>query len=107
MDAREDVSAIEERGTMAVSDKIMFEIYKESGYGHKYRVVYFTELEEHNKEAEITRAMAGEHLFDGFVAERGMREARQAISAVIDRLNDGEELDEDQVGQLLQPYIAN
>ncbi len=92
---------------MAVSDKIMFEIYKEAGYGHKYRVVYFTELDEHNKEAEISRAVAGEHLFDGFIAERAMQEARQAISAVIDRLNDGEALDEDQVGQLLQPYIAN
>ena len=92
---------------MVVSDKIMFEIYKESGYGNKYRVVYFTELEEHNKEAEITRAMAGEHLFDGFIAERGMREGRQAISAVIDRLNDGETLDEDRVSELLQPYMAN
>ena len=107
MGAREGVSAIRERGTMAVSDKIMFEIYKESGYGHKYRVVYFTELEEHNKEAEITRAMAGEHLFDGFVADRGMGEAKQAISAVIDRLNDGEDLDEDRVSELLQPYIAD
>jgi len=30
-------------------DKIMFEIYKESIYSDKYRVVYFTELHEHNK----------------------------------------------------------
>ena len=107
MGAREGVSAIQERETMAVSDKIMFEIYKEAGYGPKYRVVYFTELEEHNKEAEITRAMAGEHLFDGFIAERGMREGRQAISVVIDRLNDGETLDEDRVSELLQPYTAD
>ena len=106
MGAREDVSAIEERGTMAVSDKIMFEIYKESGYGHKYRVVYFTELDEHNKEAEITRAIAGEHLFDGFIAERAAPEGKEAISAVLRRLNEGETLDSDQVGALLQPYVT-
>ena len=40
-------------------DKIMFEIYKESIYSDKYRVVYFTELHEHNKEREIDRAMKG------------------------------------------------
>ena len=43
------------------SDKIMFEVYKEATYSGKYRVVYFTELQDHNKEAEINRAMAGEH----------------------------------------------
>ena len=39
------------------SNKVMFEIYREAGYGRKYRVVYFTELNEHNKEAEINRAL--------------------------------------------------
>jgi len=43
------------------SEKIMFEIYRESTYSGEYRVVYFTELQDHNKEAEINRAAAGEH----------------------------------------------
>ena len=48
-------------------DKIMFEIYRETEYTGKYRVVYFTELQDHNKESEINHAMAGEHLYDGFL----------------------------------------
>ena len=32
------------------SDKIMFEVYREGTYTGKYRVVYYTELNEHNKE---------------------------------------------------------
>jgi len=32
------------------SDKVMFEIYREATYTGKYRVVYYTELNENNKE---------------------------------------------------------
>ena len=39
-----------------ISDKTMFEIYREEGYGRKYRVVYFTELNDHNRETEISKA---------------------------------------------------
>ncbi len=92
---------------MAVSDKIMFEIYREAGYDRRYNVVYFTELDEHNKEMEISRAMAGEHLFDGFIAERSAPEAKKAISTVIDRLDKGEVLNEHDVARLLQPYLAS
>ena len=31
-------------------DKIMFEIYKENIYSDRYRVVYFSELDDHNKD---------------------------------------------------------
>jgi len=58
------------------SDKTMFEIYRESTYTGKYRVVYFTELQDHNKEFEINRAMAGEHLFDGFIKNFRKDEAK-------------------------------
>ena len=92
---------------MAESDKIMFEIYREADYGRKYRVVYFTELDEHNKEAEISRAMVGQHLFDGFIVDRAAPQAKEAISAIIGRLNDGESLDEEQVGKILLPYLAD
>jgi len=34
--------------------KVMFEIYREAGYGRKYCAVYFTELDENNKETEIS-----------------------------------------------------
>ena len=41
------------------SEKTMFEIYREKIYSGKYRVVYFTELQDHNKETEINHALAG------------------------------------------------
>lgn len=91
---------------MAVSDKIMFEIYREAGYGRRYRVVYFTELDDHNKEQEISRALAGEHLFDGFLADRHKDQGKQAVTGLLGRLNEGEALDEQQVQETLQPYMA-
>ena len=90
---------------MAVSDRIMFEIYREADYGRRYRAVYFTELDEHNKEAEIARAMAGDHVFDGFIRDHDVRQAKEAVAGVVDRLNGGEVVDETEVGRLLAPYM--
>lgn len=72
------------------SDKIMFEVYREEGFSRKYRVVYFTELDEHNKEAEINAAMAGEHFYDGFIRSAGSRDAKAVIEDYLRRLNAGE-----------------
>jgi len=72
------------------SDKIMFEVCKEATYSGKYRVVYFTELQDHNKQAEINRAMAGEHFFDGFIRAYRKDQAKAAIKKLLSRLNDGE-----------------
>ncbi|MCK6483314.1 MAG: hypothetical protein HUU22_17260 [Phycisphaerae bacterium] len=71
----------------------MFEIYREADYGRRYRVVYFTELNEHNKEQEISRAMAGEHFYDGFIAERHKEQAKRVIAEAVRRLNAGERFD--------------
>lgn len=70
----------------------MFEIYREVEYDRLYRVVFFTELDEHNKEREIGRAMAGEHFFDGFIKSRRRSEGRDRIEQIVRRLNDGESL---------------
>src|SRR5689334_7170547 len=51
-------------------DKIMFEIYKDVARNGDYRVIYFTELDDHNREAEINRAANGEHIYDGFIRNR-------------------------------------
>src|SRR5690242_16363945 len=40
------------------ADKVMFEIYRETEYTGKYRVCYFTELQDHNKESEINHALS-------------------------------------------------
>lgn len=91
---------------MAESDRIMFEIYRESGYARAYRVVYFTELDEHNKEAEISRALAGEHLYDGFIRSHQAGRAKSAISGILDRLNRGEAFGESEMDELLAPYAV-
>ena len=78
-------------------DKVMFEIYKETTYSGRFRVVYFTELQDHNKEWEISRAMAGEHFYDGFIRGYKKEEAKQAIDRILKRLNEGERLDRAEV----------
>ena len=58
---------------MRPEDRVMFEIYREGSYNLKYRVVYFTELGDHNKDDEISRALAGDHVFDGFLVSEQKR----------------------------------
>jgi len=86
------------------SDKVMFEIYRETTYSGRFRVVYFTELQDHNKEWEISHAMAGEHFYDGFIRGYKKEEAKQAIDRILKRLNDGERLDRAEVERELKPF---
>jgi hypothetical protein len=88
------------------SDKIMFEIYRETEYTARYRVVYFTELQDHNKESEINHALAGEHFYDGFIKNFKKDEAKEIINSILDRLNNGERLDAAQVESALGEHIA-
>ncbi len=71
--------------------KTMFEVYRETVYGSKYRVVYFTELQDHNKSTEINRAMAGEHFTDGFIRDLTKEEAKALIDSLLERMNGGEQ----------------
>ncbi|MFB3903209.1 MAG: hypothetical protein ACE15E_07135 [Acidobacteriota bacterium] len=88
------------------SDKVMFEIYREAGYNRRFRVLYFTELNDHNRETEINRAMAGEHFYDGFILNLKKDEAKSAINDIISRLNRGEEVQPSEVDQALRPYLS-
>ena len=85
------------------SDKIMFEVYRRADYDRQYAVVYFTELNEHNKEAEIGRAMAGEHFYDGFIAAHRSKEAKRIIADFVEKLNQGE----DAAPQVLEAALAD
>jgi hypothetical protein len=89
---------------MFVHDKVMFEIYREAGYDRRYRVVYFTELDEHNKDQEIARAVAGEHYYDGYLRIGTLEEAKRAIAGILDRLNGGASLAVDETARLLSAY---
>jgi hypothetical protein len=91
---------------MRPEDRIMFEIYREQTYNLAYRVVYFTELNDHNKDAEIERALAGDHVFDGYLAPTQAREGKQAITGLLRRLNNGEAVSGSQIGRELDPFLA-
>ena len=86
------------------SDKVMFEVYRETQYSGKYKVVYFTELGDHNREFEINRALAGEHFCDGFIKNHGKDEAKDVIEGLIKRMNEGERITPQQFEAALQPY---
>jgi hypothetical protein len=88
------------------ADKVMFEIYRETEYSGQYRVVYFTELQDHNKETEINHALAGEHFFDGFIRNYGKDEAKRIIDSILDRLNRGERIDTLEVERALGDHMA-
>jgi hypothetical protein len=88
------------------ADKVMFEIYRETEYSGRYRVVYFTELQDHNKESEINHALAGEHFYDGFIQNFRKDEAKQIIQGLLERLNNGEELQPADVESALAAHLA-
>lgn len=89
---------------MRDSERIMFEIYRFPDDGGEYRVVYFTELDEHNKQQAIDDAMNGEHYFDGFIWEKDRQEAKRIIEDALDQLNDGDWLDPKELQVRLEPY---
>ena len=89
------------------SDKIMFEIYKETTYTGRYCVVYFTELQDYNKEAEISHALAGEHVFDGFIRTFRKDQAKEAIEKLLARLNAGEAVSAAQIEVELKPFMPS
>ena len=92
--------------TSTDTKKVMFEIYRDANYNGLYKVVYFTELGEHDKETEIADAMRGEHVFDGFLLHRERYQAKQVVSEILDSLNRGEEVDEGSIEQRLRPFLA-
>jgi hypothetical protein len=97
---------VDESTTARAAAKIMFEVYREGGYDRRYRVVYFTELNDHNRDHELNRCLAGESFLSGFLAESSRKEARAIISDALKRLNDGEELTPSGLEAELAPHMA-
>jgi hypothetical protein len=88
------------------SDKTMFEIYRETTYTGEYRVVYFTELNDHNKESEINHALAGQHLYDGFIKNFQKERAKEIIEEILRRLNHGDNLGRSEIESMLGEHLA-
>lgn len=89
---------------MFESDKIMFEIYRDKLYNQKFRVVYYTELNENNKHIEINRATAGTSHYDGFIKEFGKDKAKSIIEEIVKELNEGKELSKEDIKVRLKDY---
>ena len=85
----------------------MFEIYREKTYSGKYRVVYYTELDDHNKEWEINRALAGESFFDGFLKNFRKEEGKRIIEGFVDRLNQGDKIEPAEITAALGDHAAH
>ena len=96
-------------GTMSLafeSEKVMFEVYRESATSGRYRVVYFTELDEHNKEKEINDAMRGEHIFDGFLRNFTKEEGKRTLAGILERMNNGETIGRADIERELKAFLV-
>jgi hypothetical protein len=98
--------AHEEEAPRREVPKVMFEVYREGSYDRRYRVVYFTDLDDHNRDKEIDRALSGERFLDGYFKDAARKEAKAVIAAVLHRLNDGEQVTPDELERELAPYLA-
>lgn len=87
------------------SQKVLFQIYREGSFNHRYRVVYFTELGDMNKESEINRALAGDPVYDGFIKDFKKEEAKAIIERYLEELNGGADFDPDRFRQDLRAYM--
>ena len=88
------------------SDKVMFEVYQEGHYNKTHRVVYFTELNDHNREQEFNRALSGDHFFDGFLAGGTKERGKDVIDGFLARLNEGDEIPADELRRELGDLLA-
>lgn len=86
--------------------RVMFEIYRDAEPGGRFRVVYFTELGEHERELEIGAAFRGDHVFDGFILTREKLHAKQVINSLLDRLNGGERVPQADIARELAPFMS-
>jgi hypothetical protein len=90
---------------MTDEKRVMFEIYRDADDQGKFRVVYFTELGEHEKELEIAAAFRGEHVFDGFILTRERFLAKSTINTILDRLNSGEQITQGEIERELRQFM--
>lgn len=87
-------------------DEIMFEIYQEAGFNRRYHVVYFTDLEDGERDAAIDAAMSGASFFNGFINAADGPAAKTAIREFVARLNQGVTGTREELARLLTPFLT-
>ncbi len=80
---------------MAADERTMFEIFREGDYNRAFHYIFYTDLEEHARDDQISKAAAGETVFSGFFEDENKEDARGVIESIVDELND---MDEDEAG---------
>ena len=55
---------------------------------------------------EINHAMAGEHVFDGFIKNFRKDEAKEIINSLLGRMNNGESVDPTEIERALGDHMA-
>ncbi|MBK9333968.1 MAG: hypothetical protein IPM96_16570 [Ignavibacteria bacterium] len=89
------------------SDKTMFEIYREKEFNRKFKVVYYTELTEHNKEFEINSALNGETIFDGFLKDGKKEPGKAAVKDILREMNSGDiKYSPEEIKNRLKEFLA-
>lgn len=85
--------------------KVMFEIFRERHDGG-YRVVYYTELGEHEKDYALTEAMNGETVFSGYLLYREREHAKAKIAELLSRMNSGRDVSAGEIEHELSQFAA-
>ena len=75
---------------MAADDRTMFEIYRETDYNRSFHYIFYTDLDEHEREREIARAANGETVFTGYIDDTRKEAARAIIETIVDELNESD-----------------
>jgi hypothetical protein len=95
---------------MAVDDRTMFEIYRETDYNRAFHSIFYTDLDEHEREREIAKAASGETVFTGYIHDDRKELARARIDGIVDELNasddDDERMDAAEIARRLADVLA-
>lgn len=91
---------------MAADDRTMFEIYRETDYNRSFHFIFYTDLDEHEREREIAKAAGGETVYTGFIDDTRKEGARAIIEAIVDELNDLDEDDAVMSGEAITTRLA-
>ena len=71
------------------SEKVFFGIYKESGHEEPYQIIYFTELDDRERDAAMDRFVEGETIYTGFLKVARLDEGKRLLTDYLDRWNAG------------------
>lgn len=70
-------------------EKVYFGIYRETGCNRRYQIVYFTELDELERDAAMDRFVDGDTIYTGFLKKECLDESKRLLVEYLARWNAG------------------